>query len=92
MELPRVNPTWFHFNKLIFNPSGSLCAQRYHNYHHHEFPLAVVNYSQAWKFSMEFLGVSWCFGNHSWFAFVVGPKQNGQKMMMMTMMMMVVVV
>ena len=39
---------------------------------------------------MEFLGVSWCFGNHSWFAFVVGPKQKGQKMMMMMMVVVVV--
>jgi len=46
-----------------------------------EFPLAVVNYSQAWKFSMEFLGVSWCFGNHSWFAFVLygGSQTKGPK-------------
>ena len=26
---------------------------------------------------MEFLGVSWCFGNHSWFAFVLcGESQT----------------
>ena len=50
----------------------------------------LVSYGQAWKFSMEFLGVSWCFGNHSWFAFVVGPKQKGQKMMMMMMVVVVV--